>query len=124
MGVDVVVMNHDPDVLDALATAVADAGLTVASCFAQRTVAELAAFLREHEPRAVVYDLGPPPVDLAVEKWRRLCQEPGGYRPYVLTTTHADAHSFDPHPCMVDCVLLKPVALDELTQAVRRASGR
>lgn len=116
---DVVVINHDPDVLEALAAALEDDGLTVAKSDARRSAEELANLVREQDPRVVVYDLGPPPVDPAVEKWRNLCQQPGARRPYVITTTYPC--QFDPHPCAVECVLLKPMTFDDVNAAVRRA---
>jgi hypothetical protein len=89
---------------------------------AQGTPDELAAFIREHDPKVVVYDLGPPPLEPAVEKWRELCQQPGAHRRYVLTC--ANQCELDPHPCMLECVLLKPFGLDDVTTAVRRAMRR
>jgi len=118
---DVVVMNHDEDVLAGMAMTVEAMGLTVATCHATAPTTELAAFIREHEPRAVVYDLGPPPLERAVAKWRDLCREPGANRPYVITTTTPCA--IEPAGCMVACVLLKPLGFDEVAHAVRRALG-
>lgn len=117
--VDVVVINHDVDVLDALATAIESAGFKVAKRQAQERLDQLVAFVREQDPRVVVYDLGPPPVESAIEKWRDLCRQPGANRPYVITTTYAC--ELAPHACMVECVLLKPMTLHEVTEAVHRA---
>jgi DNA-binding NarL/FixJ family response regulator len=115
-------MNHDVDVLDAMALAVEAAGFTVAKHYAKGPVDQLAAFIRQQDPKVVVYDFGPPPVDRAVEKWRDLCRQPGATRAYVLTTTYA--HELDGDAAMVECVLLKPMTFDQVAGAVRRAMQR
>lgn len=120
--VDVVVMNHDRDVLDAMRSVVEAEGFTVATRQACEPVEALAAFVRERDPRVVVYDLGPPPVEGALAKWRDLCRQPGADRPYVVTSTFRC--ELDPHPCMVECVLLKPLTMGDMTAAVRRAMQR
>jgi len=120
--VDVVVMNHDVEVLEALAMAVEAAGFTVAKQYARGPVDELAAFIRQQDPKVVVYDFGPPPADLAVEKWRDLCRQPGASRAYVLTTTYA--HDLDGDAAIVECILLKPMTFDQVAEAVRRAMQR
>ena len=120
---DVVVINHDADVLDALETVIGEAGFQVATCFAQESVDRLAAFIREHDPRVVVYDLGPPPQGAAIEEWRALCQLPGADRRYVVTTTVTTTYActLDPHPCMVERVLMRPTDLEGVTSALDRA---
>lgn len=119
---DVVLINHDPDVLDALAAAVEGAGFIVAARHAQGTADELAAFIREQDPRVVIFDLGPPPLEPAIQKCQELCQLPGAHRPYVLTTS--TVCELPPHPCMLETVLLKPFTLDDVMAAVQRAMRR
>jgi hypothetical protein len=120
--VDVVVMNHDVDVLDAMATAVEAAGFTVAKRYAHGPVDQLAAFIRQQDPKVIVYDFGPPPAELAVEKWRDLSRQPGAGRAYVLTATYA--HGLDADVEMVECVLLKPTTFEAVAAAIRRAMQR
>lgn len=105
-----------------MAQAVESAGFTVAARLAQGVVDELAAFVRARNPRVVVYDLGPPPVDDAVEKWRELSRQLGTNRAYVLTTTYDDKLELDPGPCKVECILPKPVAFEDVAAAVHRAT--
>ncbi|HEX8791190.1 MAG TPA: hypothetical protein VF765_09610, partial [Polyangiaceae bacterium] len=107
------------DVLDALATVIGSAGHSVVTRQGPDSVDHLAAFIREQDPRVVIFDLGPPPTEIAVEKWRELCQQHGAHRPYVLTTT--TACTLDPHPCMLEAVLLQPLALGDVIAAIRRA---
>jgi DNA-binding NtrC family response regulator len=120
--VDVVVMNHDVDVLEAMATAVEAAGFTVAKRYAQEPVDELAAFIRQQDPKVIVYDFGPPPAELAVEKWRDLSRQPGASRAYVLTATYV--HNLDADATTFECILLKPTTFDEVAAAIRRAISR
>lgn len=119
MMADVVVINHDLDVLEALATVIESEGYTIARRHGQGSPDQLAAFIREHDPRVVVYDMGPPPLEDAVERWRQLCQQPGAHRPYVLTTSNAC--TLDPHPCMLEAVLMQPLDIGDVLTAVRRA---
>ena len=120
--VDVVVLNGDEDLLGAVQDALQASGFSVAARFSQGPAEELAGFIRKHDPRVVVHDLGPPPVERAIQRWRDLCRQPGADRPYVLTTTF-DCN-LDPHPCMVSCVLLMPATLKDVAAAVRRAAQR
>jgi DNA-binding response OmpR family regulator len=120
--VDVVVLNHDQEVLEALAEAVEVAGFSVATRHAVGPVEELAAFIRRHDPGAVVYDLGPPPVESSLQKWRTLCRLPGAGRAYVITTSFPVKLELE--GCMVDSVLLKPLGFDAVGAAVRRALHR
>jgi CheY-like chemotaxis protein len=118
--VDVVVMNHDDDTLLGLSLALQDCGYTTAARHAQGALEDLASFIRIHEPRVVVYDLGRPPWEDGIEKWRALCRQPGAHGPYVITTTNA-ALQLEPSPCFASTVLLKPVGFDEVAEAVKKA---
>ena len=118
--IDLVVMSLDEDILQGMALVAKTLGLTVAMRHEEGTVKELAAFIREQDPKLVVYDLGPPPAHRDLQKWRSLCREPGARRSYVLTTMDRSL-KVDPDECMVESILLIPFNAHEVALAVRRA---
>ena len=122
----VAVINTSPDVIDMLRIALEQAGLLTVSAFTfdiRDGRVDLESFIRQHDPRVIVYDVAPP----YESNWRlfqHISTRPVMRdREFVLTTTNA-AHVqklAGRHRPIFE-VVGKPFDLDQLTQAVREAS--
>jgi len=59
----VAIVNTTPDAVEMLRTVLFDAGFLVVSCFAHDIrdgKLDFEAFMRQHQPRVIVYDIAPP----------------------------------------------------------------
>lgn len=120
------IVNTSPDVVDMLRRAIEPTGIVVVSAltFQIRDGAiDFDHFMRQHDPRVVVYDIAPP-YDAnwrLFEHIRRLDAMKG--RAVVLTSTnvaHVEALSkTDQH---IYEVVGRPVDLDQIVRAVKEAS--
>ena len=121
----VAVINSNPDVVDILRLALERAGLTVASTVHDDSSSDrlkLEDFVRDHDPRVIVYDIAPP----YDKNWRRL-QDMRGLdimrdRVFVLTSMNvrhlrelvgADELVFE--------TIGKPMDLDDVVRATQAA---
>lgn len=121
--IDVAILNHDSEVLAGLAEAISAIGFTTAREHTEgATLSALAKFIREADPKVVVYDLGEPPYAPAIQRWRGLVNEPGcERRAYVITTNSSETPDFDPGPVRVAALLKRPFGHEQLAQAIGEA---
>jgi DNA-binding response OmpR family regulator len=124
--VDVAVINTSEEIAQALEWALQDEGWTTARAFTLDFKAgrqDLAAFLRQHDPRAIVWDIAIP----YEENWA-FCQqaqqlpETQGL-PFVLTATNQAALEGLVGPTNTLEIIGKPFDLQRMIDAVRRALG-
>jgi DNA-binding response OmpR family regulator len=124
----VAVFNSADDVIDMLRVALEGSGFVVASAKLseiQSGVMDLVAFVREHRPVAIVYDL-PRPYE-ANWNFLRLLRETASLNRlgWVLTTLDKAALESAVGPSsVVQIVLGKPYGLDEVVAAVRQSLSR
>lgn len=86
--IDVAIIDRDDTALWLLSQIVQELGYTVKALHLCGVVDEVVCrFIRETQPRLVIYDLGPPPVDEAIARWQRICAAPGcSHMHYIITT--------------------------------------
>lgn len=121
--IDVVILNHDSEVLAGLAEIITSIGFSTAREHTEgASLLQLAKFIREADPRVVVYDLGEPPYAPAIQRFRGLVNEPGcERRAYIITTSSSEVPDFDPGPIRVLGLLKRPFGHAELAQAIGEA---
>ena len=122
----VAVINTSPDTVELLSHALEHAGFLVVSGFTydiRSGKLDFTAFLRQHQPRVIVYDVAPP-----YDRNYRLLEHVRGLegasaRPFVLTSTNA-AHvaQLSGHNERVFEVIEKPIDLNLIVDAVRQAA--
>jgi CheY-like chemotaxis protein len=120
----VAVLNSSTDVLDLMREALQEEGFTVVVAQVpeiKRGREDLVAFLQQHEPAAIIYDIAPP----YAENWNflRLIRdmETARGRAFVLTTTNRRALEETVGPTDAREVIGKPYDLAEIVDAVRTA---
>jgi CheY-like chemotaxis protein len=121
----VAIVNTSPDIVDMLRVVFEQAGLVVVSAFThdiREGVVDIDAFVRQHEPRAIVYDIAPP----YGPNWRLF--EHVRTRPavrhckFVLTSTNpAHVRELAGSNQQVYEIVGKPFDLDQIVQATREA---
>ncbi len=122
----VAILNSNDDLVEMMKALIEKAGFTTVSGHVdevRRGKLDLVNFVRQHDPRVIVYDLVPP----YDRSWNYLLalrdSETMRGRPFVLTSVNADrAREVIGRSEMVYEVIGKPVDLDEVVQAVKEAS--
>jgi DNA-binding NtrC family response regulator len=119
-------VNTSPDTVELLGQVFEHAGFVVVSAFTfdiRSGKTDIQAFIRQHQPRVVVYDIAPP-----YERNFRLFQHVRSLVPedglrYVLTSTNA-AHvqRLSDRDERIYEVVDKPVDLDRIVTAVKEAA--
>jgi CheY-like chemotaxis protein len=121
----VAIFNTSPDTIDMLREAFRHSGLTVVSAYTydiRDGAVDLESFVRQHQPRVVVYDIAPP-YDENFKLFLHLRSTPAlAGRPIVVTSTNA------PHVQrlaggneQVYEIIGKPYDLNAVTRAVQDA---
>src|SRR5688572_7874189 len=122
----VAILNSNDDVVELLRTLLEQAGFVTATGHiddVRRGRLDLVNFVRQHDPKVIVYDLVPP----YDRSWNYLYHlrdsEPLRGRPFVLTSVNADrAREVVGNAEMVYEVVGKPFDLEAVTRAVKEAS--
>lgn len=123
----IAIFNANDDVLELLRIYFEDHGFLVVSGHVssiRRGEFDLVAFMRQHDPNVIVYDVVPP----YDRSWRLLehlrQHEPLKGRPFVLTTTNVRRlRELTSSTEEVHEIVGKPYDLDNLLKAVRRAAS-
>ena len=121
----IALINSTPDIVDMLRIAFQHAGFVVVSTFTHLVRAgevDLEAFIKQHQPQAIVYDIAPP----YASNWnlfRHLSQLPAlKDRPRVITSTNPARLRELAHTDDEICEIVEtPYLLDQLIEAVRKA---
>jgi CheY-like chemotaxis protein len=123
----VAVVNTSEELADVLASVLEDEGFRTTIAYIvdfKRGRRDLAAFLAEHDPQVLLWDLAIP----YEENWAYLQgvlrSPPALGRQVILTTTNKAALERLVGPTEALEVIGRPFDLDELVAAVRRATGR
>lgn len=116
----VAVFNDIPDTVEMLIQALRGAGLHAAVGATTQDGFDVAAFIREHDPSVVLFDINPPYAK-SLEKFRRLRADAFPRLPVFLTTT--DGHHLERwlEPGEVRGVFRKPCDVERLAEAIRQA---
>ena len=122
----VAILNSNDDLVELLRTLLEQAGFVTATGHideVRRGRIDLVNFVRQHDPKVIVYDLVPP----YERSWNYLYHlrdsEPLRGRPFVLTSVNADrAREVVGNSEMVYEVVGKPFDLDAVVRAVKEAS--
>ena len=122
----VALINSTPDIVGMLRVAFQDAGFVVVSTLTHLVRAgevDLEAFIKQHQPQAIVYDIAPP----YASNWnlfRHLSQLPAlKERPCVITSTNPARLRELAHTDQEICEIVEtPYLLDQLIQAVKKAA--
>ena len=122
----VAVINTSPDVVDLLRISLERAGIVVVTAFTHEVRdghVNLEAFITQHQPKVVVYDLAPP-YDANWQLFQHTRHLPFmSDRFFVLTSTnaqHVERISGTDH--RIYEIVGKPLDLDVIVQAVREAA--
>ena len=121
----VAVINTSPDIVEMLRGVLQHAGLVVVSAFTHQIrdgVIDFGAFMRQHNPSAVVYDIAPP-YDANWGLFEHLrAHETMAECPVVITSTHAAyVQKVAGHNHRVYEIIGRPLDLDEIVRAVKDA---
>jgi CheY-like chemotaxis protein len=122
----VAVINTSPDIIDMLRRAFEQAGLVPVSAFTfdiRDGRVDLDAFIRQHDPRVIVYDIAPP-YEANWHLFEHISTQPVMRgRVFVLTTTNA-AHveKLAGSEQRIYEVVGKPLDLEQVTRAVKEAT--
>jgi len=119
------VFNTSPDTVEMLRVVLTQAGFVVVSgyTFELRDLkVDLDAFMRQHEPNVILYDLAPP-YEENCRLFEHLRRTPAFHgRPIVITSTNAaQVHKLLRPDQQVYEVIGKPYDLDIIVQAVKEA---
>lgn len=122
----VAIFNSNDDVVEMLRYAIEAAGLIVVSAHIdafRRADASLRDLLDEHDPRVIVYDIGPP-YDRNWRFFEHLRDSYGSDRRFVLTSTNPKrvAETAGVQEPVIE-ILGKPYDIDAIVQAVKNAAG-
>jgi DNA-binding NtrC family response regulator len=122
----VAVLNTNDDLVELLRVALEQAGMIVVSAHIddlRRGTLDLPNFLRQHDPRVVVYDV-PPPYEAHWRFFEHLRQSPDLQgREFILTSTNVDRlyETVGTKEPIFELVG-KPYDLERITRAVKEAS--
>jgi CheY-like chemotaxis protein len=120
------VINSSPDTIDMLAAPLRQAGFHVVSTYTfdiRDGRVDLAAFMTEHRPNVVIYDIAPP-YEANWELFDRLRSTPAMSQvPVVITSTNArHLETLAGSDQQIYEVVGKPYDLDRIIQAAKEAS--
>jgi DNA-binding NtrC family response regulator len=78
--------------------------------------------IHQADPKVIIYDLGPPPVDRAIKLWGQVCHRDQGQHLYIITTPDAVA-KLPVVPCLFKIIKImgKPFNFKELEQTIQMA---
>lgn len=122
----VAVINTSPDITDLLRRALEPAGIVVVTALTfeiRDGNIDVEAFMRQHDPRVVVYDIAPP-YDANWRLFQHLCSRPWMRgRQFVVTSVNVQqlekVAGNAPH---VYEIVGKPLDLDAIVRAVKEAA--
>ena len=121
----VAIVNTSPDIVDMLRMAFQRAGIVVVSAFThsiREGDVNLEHFIRQHDPRVIVYDIAPP-YDANWQFFQHLSQlNFMKDRVYVLTSTNTKhVASLVGRDRRIYEIVGRPIDIDEIVQATREA---
>src|SRR4051812_8198129 len=119
------IFNSSPDIVDMLRRAFEPAGIVTVSVLTHQIregIVDVAAFLRQHDPDVVVYDIAPP-YDGNFQLFEHVrTMEPMRNRKVVITSTNArHVEELVGRDDTVYEVVGKPLDLDRIIRAVKEA---
>lgn len=124
----VALINSSPDVVDMIRITMEHAGIVLVSAFSYEirdSVVDLEAFVRQHEPSVIIYDIAPP-YEANWNLFQHICNMPTlRGRPFIVTTTNErQIRGLVGDHQEVFEIVGKPYDLDKLVDAVKVALGR
>jgi DNA-binding NtrC family response regulator len=122
----VAVINTSPDVVDLLRRALESAGLVVVTALTfeiRDGAVDIERFVRQHDPRVIVYDIAPP-YDANWKLFQHICRmAPMRHRQFVLTSTNTKhVQDLTGKSQRIYEVVGKPLDLDRIVRAVKEAA--
>jgi DNA-binding response OmpR family regulator len=120
------IFNTSYDIVDLLRRAFEPAGIVAVSCLTHQIregVVDVERFIRQHDPRVIVYDIAPP-YEPNWQLFQHVCRMDGmAGRPIVLTSINPrHVEQLAGRDQRVYEVVGKPYDLGEIVQAVKEAS--
>jgi DNA-binding NtrC family response regulator len=120
------IINTSPDIVDLLRRALEPAGIVTVSVLTHQireAMVDLEAFLRQHDPSVVVYDIAPP-YEANWQLFQHICRmDAMRDRRVVLTSLNArHVEQLAGRNEKIYEVVGKPLDLDQIVQAVREAA--
>ena len=120
------VFNTSPDIVDLLRRALEPAGIVTVSALTfeiREGAVDVDAFLRQHDPSVIVYDIAPP-YDANWQLFQHVCaMERMRSRPVVLTSSNVrHVQQLAGRNEKIYEIVGKPLDLDQIVQAVKEAS--
>jgi DNA-binding NtrC family response regulator len=120
------VFNTSPDIVDLLRRALEPAGIVAVSVLTHQIregAVDVEGFLRQHDPRVVVYDIAPP-YDANWQLFQHICRmDVMRKRPVVLTSINPrHVEGLAQQNEKIYEVVGKPLDLDLIVQAVKEAA--
>ena len=120
------VFNTSPDIVDLLRRTLEPAGIVTVSALTyeiREGAVDVEAFLRQHNPTVIVYDITPP-YDANWQLFQHICSmDVVRSRPVVLTSSNVrHVEQLAGRNERIYEVVGKPIDLDQIVQAVKEAS--